>query len=80
MILGQIIDGDERVIAYTGRVLTKGERNYTVTEMEALAVLEGVKHFHCYLYGNKFTIHTDHSSLTWLFTTKDLKGNMRAGR
>jgi len=78
MILGQIINGNESVIAFAGRVLSKPERNYSVTEIEALAVIEGVKHFHCYLYGSKFTIHTDHSSLKWLFTSKELKG--RAAR
>lgn len=74
MILEQIIDGQERVIGYVGRILTKAERNYNTTTLEGLAVIEGVKHFQCYLYGHKFTVHTDHSSLNWLFKTKDLKG------
>ena len=78
MILGQTQNNEERVLAYAGRTLTKPERNYTVTEQEALAVIVGVKHFSSYLHGRKFTIHTDHSSLKWLFTTKDLKG--RAAR
>ena len=78
MILGQTQNNEERVIAYAGRTLTKPERNYTVTEQEALAVITGVKHFSSYLHGRKFTIHTDHSSLKWLFTTKYLKG--RAAR
>lgn len=74
MILGHIVDGEEKVIAYAGRVLSKSEQNYGATALEGLAVVEGVKHFRCYLYGHKFTIHTDHSSLTWLFKTKDLTG------
>ena len=45
MVLGQIQNGQERVIAYGGRSLTQAERNYTVTELEALAVITGVKHF-----------------------------------
>ena len=51
MILGQQQHGEDRVIAYSGRTLTKPEKNYTVTELEALAVIEGVKHFDCYLLG-----------------------------
>lgn len=78
MILGQEQNGCQRVVAYAGRTLTKAERNYSVTEQEALYLMAGVKHFASYLHGRKFTIHTDHSSLKWLFTTSDLKG--RAAR
>ena len=42
-ILAQLQDGKERVIAYGGRSLHKAEHNYTTTELEALAVVEGIK-------------------------------------
>ena len=71
-------DDSERVIAYGGRTLLKAERNYNVTELECLAVIDAIKHFSPYLHGYKFTIHTDHSSLKYLLTAKDLKG--RAAR
>ena len=36
----------ERVIAYGGRALRKSERNYPVTELEGLAIIEGIKAYH----------------------------------
>ena len=62
-VLGQDQKGTERVIAYGGRVLKPAEKNYSATEKEALAVVEAVKFFYSYLYGNKFVIYTDHHSL-----------------
>ena len=43
LILAQIQGGKERVIAYGGRALHNAERNYTTTELEALAVVEGIQ-------------------------------------
>ena len=37
-ILAQKQDGKERVISYGGRALHNAERNYSITELEALAV------------------------------------------
>ena len=56
MVLGQKQNGREVVIAYAGRNLNPAERNYSVTEREALAVVEGVKQFQHYVYGRQFTV------------------------
>lgn len=37
-VLGQIVDGFERVIAYAFRSNNLAEGNYTITELECLAV------------------------------------------
>ena len=66
MILTQKQNEQERVIAYAGKRLTPSERNYNTTEKEALAIIEGLKHFDPYLRGNHVTIVTDHSALVWL--------------
>ena len=56
--------GLEHVVAYGSRSLTKTERRYCVTRRELLAVVTFVKQFRTYLLGNKFTLKTDHGSLT----------------
>ena len=69
-------DDKERVVACYSRVLTKSERNYCVTSRELLAVVDSIKHFHTYLYGTKFVIHTDPGSLRWLVNFKNLEGQL----
>ena len=59
-------DGNERVIAYGSRLLTKPERQYCVTRRELLAVVYFTKQYRSYLTGRKFVLRTDHGSLTWL--------------
>ena len=75
-VLSQIQGGCEKVIAYAGRTLNKFERNYSINELEALSVVEGIKHFHVYLYGRPFKIFTDNSSITWLYRQKEPKGRI----
>ena len=75
-VLSQIQENCEKVIAYAGRTLNKFERNYSVNELEALSVVEGIKHFHVYLYGRPFKVFTDNSSITWLYRQKEPKGRI----
>ena len=65
-----------RVIAYGGCKLSAQERNYSSTEREALAVLDGIKRFLSYLYGRKFYVITDHHSLRWLMNIKEPTGRL----
>lgn len=76
-ILGQFDDnGKERVIAFGGRSLNKHERNYTISERECLAIIEGIKNYHVYLASKPFTVYTDHSALKWLQTVKHDTGRL----
>ena len=75
-VLSQIQGGEERVIGYYSRSLNKAERNYCVTRKELLAVVAAVEHFHYYLYGQKFTVRTDHSALQWLLNFKNVQGQL----
>ena len=63
--------GSDLPISYASRTLNAGEMNYSTIEKELLAVLFGVEHFRPYLYGQQFTLITDHRSLVWLHNAKD---------
>ena len=63
VVLKQVQDGEEKVVAYYSQSLTKQERNYCVTQKELLAVIAAVRHFHQYPYGRHFLIRTDHGAL-----------------
>jgi len=76
MVLGQIQNGREVVISYSGRKLLPAEKNYSVTEREALAAVACVKYFQPYLYGRKFTIHTDHNAVRWLMNIREPTGRL----
>ena len=75
-ILSQIQDKNERIIAYAGRSLNSHERNYSINELEALAVVSAIEYFHVYLYGRKFKVYTDNSSITWLYKQKQPRGRL----
>ena len=68
-VLAQEYHGEEQPIAFFSRRLNKAEQNYSTTEKECLAVVEGVKAFALYLIGSVFTIVTDHAALKSLQTT-----------
>lgn len=75
-VLSQTQEGQEKVIGYFSKTLSKPERNYCVTRRELLAVVKSVEHFYKYLYGRKFAIRTDHAALKWLLNFKNPEGQI----
>lgn len=65
-VLSQIHDSVERPIAFGSRTLNPTECNYATNEKEALAIIWAVKKYQPYLYGNRFTLVTDHKPLTFI--------------
>jgi hypothetical protein len=59
-VLIQVTDGIETLVSYFSKALSKPERNYSVTRKEVLAVVLATKHFHKYLYGQRFLLRTEH--------------------
>ncbi|XP_073033916.1 uncharacterized protein [Primulina eburnea] len=76
--LGCVLMQEGRVIAYASRQLKPHERNYPTHDLELAAVVFALKIWRHYLYGSKCEIFTDHQSLKYLFTQKEL--NMRQRR
>ena len=67
-ILSHILnDGTERPIAYASRSLNPAEKRYSQLDKEALAIVFGVCKFHCYLYGRRFLLYSDHKLLIHIF-------------
>ncbi|XP_060538726.1 uncharacterized protein K02A2.6-like, partial [Pantherophis guttatus] len=62
----ELPNGSEAPIAYFSKTMSGAERNYSQLDKEALAIVAGVKRFHEYLYGRRFTVVTDHKPLLGL--------------
>ena len=67
-------DGKPHPIAFASRSLSTAERNYSVTELETLAVVWAFSHFHSYLYGQSVTVLTDHSAIKAVLETPNPSG------
>jgi len=64
--LGQVQNGAERVILYYSRKMSAAESKTSVTEQEALAIVEIVRHCSWYLQGYRVICYSDHKPLSFL--------------
>ena len=72
-VLAQKKDKKKYVVVYASQSTNQAETNYSITDLECLAVIWAIKHFQHYLF-NHFTVVTNHSVLKWLKTCKIPKG------
>ena len=73
-MLSQVQDEEERVIAYVSKSLEGSEQRYCTARKELLAVVRALKHFKCYLHGQKITVRKDNNAVSWLHRSKDPVG------
>ncbi|KAM1011997.1 hypothetical protein FF1_047138 [Malus domestica] len=76
--LGAVLMQNGRVVAYASRQLKTHEKHYPTHDLELAAIIHALKIWRCYLYGSKFYVYSDHKSLKYLFTQRDL--NLRQRR
>jgi hypothetical protein len=63
---------ERKVIAYASRQLKKHEKNYPTHDLELSAIMHSLKIWRHYMIGNKCIVFTDHKSLKYVFTQKEL--------
>jgi hypothetical protein len=70
--LGCVLMQEGHVIAYVSHQLRKHELNYPTHDLELPAVVHALKIWRHYNIGIKCQVCTDHKSLKYIFTQKDL--------
>ena len=76
--LGCVLMQSGRVVAYGSRQLKNHDQNYPTHDMEFAAIVFTLKIWRHYLYGKQFEVFSDHKSLKYIFTQRNL--NMRQRR
>ena len=76
--LGCVIMQEGKVVAYASRQLKLHEKNYPTHDLELAAIVFSLKLWRHYLYGEKSFIYTDHKSLKYLPSQREL--NLRQRR
>ena len=75
--LGCVLMQRYKVISYASRKLKVHEKNYPTHNLEFAAVVFALKICRHYLYGVHVDVFTDHKSLNYVFTQKELKLRQR---
>jgi hypothetical protein len=75
--LGCVHLQEGHVIAYASRQLCKHELNYPTHDLELAAVVHALKIWRHYIMGTKCQVYTNHKSLKYIFTQKDLNLRQR---
>ena len=70
--LGCVLMQEGKVVAYASRQLKPHERNYPTHDLELAAIVSALKICRHYLYGEKCFIYTNHKSLKYLPSQREL--------
>ena len=76
--LGCVLMQEGKVVAYASRQLKPHEKNYPTHDLELATIVFALKISRHYLYGEKCFIYTDHKSLKYLPSQREL--NLRQWR
>ena len=76
--LESVLMQDGRVVSYGSRQLRPHELNYVMHDLELAAIVHALKTWRHFLIGNCCDVYTDHKSLKYIFTQKEL--NLRQRR
>ena len=75
--LGCVLMQKGRVVAYASRQLKKHEENYPTHDLELATLVFALKLWRHYLYGESLEVFSDHKSLKYIFTQRDLNARQR---
>jgi ribonuclease HI len=75
--LGCVLMHQDKVIAYASRQLKDHEKNYPTHDLELAAIVFALKIWRHYLFREKVEIYTDHQSLKYIFSQKELNIRQR---
>ena len=75
-VLSQIQNGEEKVISYFSKCLSRSERKYCTTQERAVGLGCGSKTLPSLLVGQQFTVRTDNGSLQWHTRLKNCEGQI----
>ncbi len=75
-VLMQEHDGQLAPVSFASRGLMPAEKNYSVPQLECLAVVWAIRKYSQYLDMTHFTVETDHQALRWLRELKDPVGHL----
>ena len=61
------------MIYYASKLLDDAQINYTTTEKELLVIVYAFDKFRAYLVGQKVIVYSEHTTLKYLLSKKDIK-------
>ena len=73
---GCVLEADGQPVEFSSKAFNKSQRNYSVIEKEACAIVHALKRWRHILIGRPVLLFTDHKPLQWLRSKKDLTGRL----